>query len=411
LILKETEENNPFATVNFVKASGPLERHNINISPTIGYNAYDGFGLGIVTYSNLFPKENLSYFFNPSYGFSSQDLSGSFAIQKDIFFNTNKNVFLSLGIEGRQYHFESNELFDYDLKYRKFEPIVKLNFRKDVSNFSTIEYNWHSINQEIATFTPDFEVNIDNSNTFNVHQLTYRQRRRKLLFQNDLILQLQYEKYAQPFDSKGEYLKTSFEWNSKIYYANDSKFFIRLYGSYFPINSQRNSSNFADVFTRGSLALTSNGITDYEYDDYFFARTGSGNNASSQIIINDLGFKNTFDTYNSEGMSNNYAFAVNMKVDLPFSIFSFIKIRPYADMAISSTKSVTSDPLENNFYYSGGLSIELGDIGGIYLPLLNDNRLKALYSGSSLLSRFSFKLNLNKLSPWLYNSNPGRLIP
>ncbi|MDB4439113.1 hypothetical protein N9176_02570, partial [bacterium] len=310
----------------------------------------------------------------------------------------------------RQYHFAENELLDYNLKYKKVTPYLKLNFSHDLYNYGQLEYKWHHINREDATFTPSIEVLIDNSN-FNVHQLAYSKYSKKMLSSYDLKIQLQYEKYNQPFENQGEYLKTSFEYNTRLNYNKNSKFFFRFYGSYFPINTQRNSSNFADIFTRGSVALSANGITDYAYDNYYFSRTGEGNSASSQIIIDDLGFKNTFETYSKEGMSNNYAMAVNLKADLPFSILSVIKVRPYIDAALSNTKSVTADPLKNVFYYSAGLAIELGDVAGIYLPLINDDRLKIQYAGSSLFSRVSFKLNLKKLNPWMYSSQPGRLIP
>ena len=408
--LQKMQISDPNVKVNFMKVGGDSRAFNVNVLPMVQHNSYDGLMLGMVAFSDVFPKENISYYFNPNYAFSSQDLAGSFAVQKDIYFKGKALKSFAIGLEGRQYHFAENELLDYNLKYKKVTPYLKLNFSHDLYNYGQLEYKWHHINREDATFTPSIEVLIDNSN-FNVHQLAYSKYSKKMLSSYDLKIQLQYEKYNQLFENQGEYLKTSFEYNTRLNYNKNSKFFFRFYGSYFPINTQRNSSNFADIFTRGSVALSANGITDYAYDNYYFSRTGEGNSASSQIIIDDLGFKNTFETYSKEGMSNNYAMAVNLKADLPFSILSVIKVRPYIDAALSNTKSVTADPLKNVFYYSAGLAIELGDVAGIYLPLINDDRLKIQYAGSSLFSRVSFKLNLKKLNPWMYSSQPGRLIP
>ena len=75
-----------------------------------------------------------------------------------------------------------------------------------------------------------------------------------------------------------------------------------------------------------------------------------------------------------------------------------------------STKAVTAEPLEGKFLYSGGLSLEVGDFFGLYLPVVNSNEFKSNYSGSSLFSRISFKYNLRSLNIWRAMDNPGILL-
>lgn len=395
--------------INLMKVGGSPDAYNVNILPMVQHNSYDGFMLGMVAFSDVFPKENVSFYFSPNYAFSSQDVAGTFAIQKDIYLENKKVKNISIGLEGRRFHFDKNTNLDYDLSYNKAAPYVQLNFKNDFCCFSQLEYKWHHIAKEDVIFSPS-TAEVNGYTKFNVHQLTFRNSKKKFLASSDLKIQLQYEKYDQPFESQGEYLKTSFEYNTKLNYNKDSKLFLRFYGAYFPINSQRNSSNYADVFTRGSIALTANGISDYTYDEYYFSRTGQNNSASSQIVIDDLGFKNTFETYSKEGMSNNFAMAVNLKMDMPFSVLRVLRVRPYFDMALSNRKAVTSDPLENVFYYSGGLSLEVGEIVGLYLPLFNDNNLNLQYAGSNLLSKLSFKINMNKFNLWNYASRPGKFL-
>jgi len=395
---------------NLMKFGGSPEAYNVNFLPMVQHNSYDGFMLGMVAFSDVFPKENVSFYVNPNYAFSSKDITGSFAIQKDINFQDKKFESLSFGLEGRRYHYDKNEAFNYDLNYQKFTPYLRLNFGKGIYDFGLLEYKLHHIQQEDVLFVSGTEALVNGKSIFNVHQLTYRKSSQKYLSSSNIEIQLQYEKYDQPFERTGEYLRSTIEYNTKFNYNKDSRIFFRVYGAYFPINSQRQSSNYADAFTRGSVALTANGISDYTYEEYYFSRTGEGNTASSQIVNDDLGFKNVFETYSKEGMSNNYAFAINAKMDLPFSIMRVLKVRPYFDMALSSRKSVTLDPLKNEFYYSGGLALEMGDILGLYLPLFNSKQLNIQYAGASLFSKLSFKLNLRKLNPWRYAHRPGLFL-
>ena len=388
---------------------GKTERKNINLILTPLYNSYDGISVGMGVFNNIFPQSNTRFFINPNFGFASKDMIGRFAIEKDILIKKGKLRSFRFGLEGKQYHFERNESFNYDLKYRKISPYVGVNLSSGISKNTYLQYKWHHIQQEDVAFD-DLGVTVNEGNKFNKHQIKLTSNTYGKLSKSRFNFLLEYEKYPRPNDETGEYLKTSFDWENDIYYNSNSKFSIRVFGAYFPINSQRQSSSYSNIFTRGSIGLSGQGNVDQSYENLFWSRNGHNGKASSQIFIKDAGFKNTFDNFFSTGMSNDYSLALNLKSDLPFKIFSVLDVKPYLDFAYVSTKAVTSDPLEGTFYYSGGLSLEIGRIAGIYLPLINSDALQLNYAGSNLLSRISVRIDFESLNPWKLSDNPVLLF-
>jgi len=175
------------------------------------------------------------------------------------------------------------------------------------------------------------------------------------------------------------------------------------------MNSERESSAFYNVFSRGSFALTSQGFTDHTFEDYFIARTGDANQDANQIAIAEGGFKNAFGSAFSTGMSNDYLLATNLKVNLPFSIMKVIQLSPYLDLAYSSTKSSNSDPLKGEFYYAGGLAVDFGDVLNFYIPLVHPDIFKSNYAGKGFFAKMSYRFNWDKLSYWKIADNPSIL--
>ncbi|NNE15108.1 MAG: hypothetical protein HKN51_09040, partial [Saprospiraceae bacterium] len=417
--LDYNRSNNNFKLNKVFKKSDPIKFrflgmgsgskiNAVNFIPTLLYNKYDGLMLGSAFYSDLYPQQNFRWFFNPNYGTRSKSLAGSFGLVKDFPLKAENLRNLRIELFGKHFHYL--DILNVDFSYSKLQPAISLNFAKGIYQTSQLEYKMHIISNQ------NFESSLDGmvfkkTNQLRIHQINFRHFKKNALSTNRFQFQLEYEKYDAPFNEMNQYLKASFEVNKRTYYNENSQFFIRLYGGYFIMNDQRESSNFADIFTRGSLALTSNGLTDHTYESYYLNRSALSNkNSPGQFEISDGGFKNTYTDYNTVGMSNDYLLSLNLKSDLPFKILKVISTRPYLDLAYSSTKEVLADPLEGQFYYSAGLSFEIGDIGGIYLPLFNSENLNINYTGSSLFSRLSFRINFNALSPWRYSDEIGRLI-
>ncbi len=382
-------------------------RNTIGLFPHLFYNKSDGLMLGTSLYSAVFPQQDIRYLFSPSYAFGSERFTYVAAVEKDFYFDKKQtnNRKITVTLNSRRFgYFESEETFPLSLAYTKINPSASLHFARDVFHYSSLSYEWNFIRQDLADFEDNaFKVRQQN---YSIHRLNYRKMNLNALRRTHLDFEVQYENYERPFDRKEHYVRTMLTVSNRINYSVNHSFFIRFNAAYFPINTQRNSSSYSSIFTRGSIALGTQAYTDQGFDDYYFDRMG---NTPSQITERFSGFKTAFGPGQSIGMSNDYSFAVNVKIDLPINLPGEFKLRPYFDIAGVRTKSLASEPLKMKAYSSGGLALEIADFIGIYLPLLNSGDLELAYSSDNIFSRVSFKLNLSALNIWKVSDQPAVL--
>ena len=107
------------------------------------------------------------------------------------------------------------------------------------------------------------------------------------------------------------------------------------------------------------------------------------------------------------GFSNDFIFSVNTKADLPVALPKFINIRPYFDLGYFADNRNASIRNSTTWIASGGLSWEIGDILGVYVPLFysggsctdNPNGLNCLMQQrSNILDKVIFNLNIKSLN-------------
>jgi len=392
--------------INFLGGLENNDVHSIDVFPSILYNEYDGLMLGTVLTNTIFPIKNTRWFVTPNYGLKSGRFSGNFKIEKDFLPKQSNLRKWTIGLFGQTFSYREFE--DLNLSYRKLTPEITMHMSKGLFRNSYLQYKAHVINQDFLDFE-DGNPFIDNDWSV-IHQLNFNMESRSRLSRSDMLVQLEYENYDKPFGEKADYLKLSVTNNRSIFYNKNSQVHIRLFGGYFIRNTERESSAFSNVFSKASFALTSQGFTDHLIEELYFARTGNNNDPSSQVTIAEGGFKNAFGSGFTTGFSNDYLLTANLKIDLPLNFLSEIKVRPYIDVAYTSTKEVTADPLEGQFLYSGGLSLEVSDVLGIYIPLINSTAFKSNYGGSKIWNRISFMYNLKAINPWRFQDDPGRLF-
>lgn len=370
-------------------------------SPYGAYNKYDGAMVGVALYNSFFPYNDLRWYVAPSYGLKSGQFGGNGAIEKD-FRGNGKGAIWTVGMEARKYLYDNIDgPFSQELTYTKLVPTVRLTFKSEGSQHKTIDYKLHHI--KIDEFCPDLCQ--PGHIRSNVHQINYRTTNARRLSQMSSLVQLEYESYSNVFGDDQNYLKLSLEHNRSIYYTKGSKIHMRFFGGYFPVNSQRESANYSDAITRGSFALAQTGNTDHTLEGYYFGRNEQEGGFAKQIQIAEGGFKTALGNVNANSLSNNYLLATNLKVDMPFSILG-ARIRPFVDVAYLSNKGQLSEELSGEFYYSGGLALELGEVAGIYFSLLNSDNL----SLGDFSDKISFKVDISKLNFWRMAENPGALL-
>lgn len=386
-------------------------------TPAIGftlgfmYNHYDRFMLGPALYNSVFPQAGFRYQILPAYAFGSRDIMGLMQLEKDLFIARTSSALrkISLGLNAQRFSYFEYFEEDLPLKYYKINPVLTFHFARDMFHYSSLDYQWHHIGQDRLQFDDvDFQAFVTGQQ-FNVHQLNFRWHSQSGLSQTNGHIQMQYEKYGQPFEENNEYLRTTLELRNRRYYNPGSQFFFRFFAGYFPINSRRNSSSYASLFTRGSLALAGQGFNDQVYEDFYFARNGTSQSRSTQIHERHGGFKTAFGAAQTIGMSNDLMMACNLKTDLPWSSGAF-RLRPYLDMAATRSRQLNSDPLEMQFLYSAGISLEIGELAGIYLPVLQSSGLNQAYESRNLFSRLSFKLDMKAMRLKELSDHPGRIV-
>jgi hypothetical protein len=117
------------------------------------------------------------------------------------------------------------------------------------------------------------------------------------------------------------------------------------------------------------------------------------------------------------GYSNSFIGALNLKFDAPIDLPLGLNLRPYLDLGYyDDTRPLGVRPNYNtpdgvvhfsdSYFISGGLSLEIGDYFGIYMPLYfsgseyDPNGLSnSVKQRGDFASRISFNLNLKALNP------------
>ena len=397
----------PRLSTSLLARHGDSQYTNISYLPSLTYNNYDGLMLGALLYNDFYPYNKTRWMVQPSYGINSGDLVGRFAVEHDLKKVKEGAHRFTLGLKGQRFSFA--ELLNSEIipNYYKLEPSVTMHLNKGMLEAASLSYKVHYINREEIDFLENEVENISKL----IHQFNYQSSQPTRLGRADLLIQAEYESYKSFVDAPSEnYLKLGIDYKRRFHYKEHSQFFFRIYGGYFPVNSRRESSSFANVFTQGSIALTQEGYTDHTYENYFLGRTEQSGFVSRQLVESEGGFKMPLSSAFSVGMSNDYLVSVNLKIDAPFGHSDFIKVRPYLDAAMTSTKRVSSADLSTTFLYAGGLAFEIGEVAGLYWPLIYSEEFDAPLAGRNLFSKLSFKLNINKLNPWRLVEQPGILI-
>jgi len=404
LLNNSSEKNKKLPLVRFNNIIQNPLRPSVGLVPHLFFNSYDGLMLGPSLYTSLFPQQDIRYVFSPSFAIGSSEPVGFAAIEKDILLNTENNSRkLSVSLTAKRFNYgQGDELLD-EPAYWKISPKIAWHGKSGLTKYWSLDYRWLLASQQerIVDLT-QLEYR-----TFNAHQINMHLYKANALTVTRMHAQLQFEDYSNIFDQDHSYLRLKYTADLQFYYNKLSRFFLRAYGAYFPHNTRSESSSYSSALTRGSTGISSQGFMDQFYEQLYFERSSLD---ARQIYIEDGGFKTAFGPSRSIGMTNHAMAALNVKVDMPMVLPLNLRIRPYMDMALASTKQLSGDPRETEFYYSGGLSIEMGEVFGVYIPLFNSDNIVSGYDSSKILDRLSFTFNLQALNPWENADHPGKFL-
>ena len=371
--------------------------------PTVSYNTSDGSQLGLAIYNSSFPSKKIRWALSPAYGFDSAKPIGEGWISYDQYLKNNKFRKLQYKLNAKSYSFRNSESLDASLRYTRISPQISLHFKHKLKdNLSSKVYlKTIFLNEEKFVFTEDqFSIGTDQNTIF---RLGYERYNFWNLGPSEFISNLEFQPYTNSVGEKNHYLKLTAAYSKSFFYAPTRSVDFRVWASYFISNTERESANFDGSFVKGSAALIYQGFNDYAYDGYFFNRANQDASLDNQISYQGGGFKTPFGSQYSIGQTNDLAFALNIKSDLPIKTPRIFPLKLFLDVGYYTAKETAEAKLEGKSFYSGGVMLEYG--GGmfsVYLPLLNSQALKDIYDteGIGTLGKVSFKLDLIQFNPW-----------
>ena len=368
------------------------------VVPLLNYNTSDGLLAGAVLYNSTIGPKRWKYMIAPQYGFQSKGLVGHAWTSYDHYLQHPDFRKLVFKLGAKSYHDQYIESIADGSRYLKIDPSVSLHFRHRPDSHKYSKITLKNIN--IAHFGN--EVSETNSST--IFQLRYESFNFYELSPSDLSTVIEYQAYDNVFGESHNYLKLNVSYKKSWLYSPSKKVSFRLFGSYFLMNSRRQSSSYNPLLTKGATALIHQGFNDYSYEEYWFNRGNQQQGIWGQQVSNyGGGFKTALGSQYNIGQTNDLALALNFEVDLPINLPKYLPLGIYVDVGYYTGKNTEMEDLTGNTLLSSGLALNYGEgLFSIYIPFYNNSPISDIHSadGTNLLGKITFRMDLNRYNPW-----------
>ncbi|MFA6149845.1 MAG: M1 family metallopeptidase [Chitinophagaceae bacterium] len=372
-------------------------RNTVFLSPSLGYNAYDGFGLGLLLHNVSLPQNRFQFAIAPLYSFGSKNINGLAAVSyswyprrffQEVRLQTNLKSF-SLGTT------TTNIPEPIFARYFKIAASLEFVFKEN-SLLSKIErkliIRQYNIKEEYFVYTQNPVDSLYRplvSSEHNTYGLIRFQHSNKRTFHPF--------GYSTEAQFGKDFIKLGLDANARIDYdVKNKSFYIRAYaGKFITTNAAANTNRYW-------LNTAYSGTNDYLYDGTYLARNKNEGLLSKQVSMQEGGFKTPTNLYsNPLGRSDDWLISLNFKTDLPFRK---LPIRFYADIS-TFADAKRQNPDGNAVSFAAGLELHLfRDCISIYAPLIMStdysNYLSEMYSKQKFLNSISFSFNIQHFN-WL----------
>jgi hypothetical protein len=305
------------------------------INPYAEWNAYDGLILGGAFYNKSIIRKPFNYNISPTYAFNAKSITGSGSMSYTFYYRDSDFInSIRFGMFAKYSH------YDKDLAYFKYNPAVKINFKRPDPRGVESSYlfaRFVSVDKERPAGISPIE-NPGKYEEYKIFNLRYGYSNPKIIddyrFKADLQLGDKFGKLSSEF----RFRKLT-DWQNRID--------VRLFAGIFLYNNTEN--NYYDFGINSS--------TDYLFDYNFLGRSETSGILSQQIIVNDGAFKTKYDTF-----ANNWLISTNVH----FSIWKFFEI--YGDAGFYSNRSDS-----NKFIWDTGVRFNfVPEILELYFPVYSN---------------------------------------
>jgi hypothetical protein len=328
--------------------------------PRVGYNFYDGLILGIQFQNKAILSKPFEYTIVPTYSFKSNNPSGGFSFNYNLY-PVNKAIYkFTLGVSGSSFH------YDDDFRYNTFNPSATLFFNRKslrTPGYNFLQLKYHIIDKEIA---PGIEKSDEDK--YNLLKLTYNYSKPELL--NDFRFSINAE-FSSFFN------KVSADFRYRKLTKKNRQLDFRWYTGVFLRNSTNSNS---DYFSFGLSKPQ-----DYLFEYKMYGREEDAGFLYQQYFIAEGGFK-SFLKEDHQRYANQWMSTFNTS----FNIWNWVEI--YNDVGLLKNKK---QPIF--FGYESGIRFNfMHEIFELYIPIYSNNGWEMNNNYSEKI-RFSFVLEPLKI--------------
>lgn len=373
----------------------------IFLSPSAGFNYYDGLMAGGFIHNYTLPEPALHFFAAPMYGLKSKKFTflGRAGYTKTSYGPIRK-VDFAIGAA----KFDIREFTDSTgkrnfLDFFKIAPSLRLTFRSKSPLRQTNTYlQWKTY------FFRETSLSFSIDTIKDITIITYPKSDRylnELLFVHEnsrILYPFSYTAKAQQSDG---FIKLTLDMKEYFNFSNGSGLNARIFGGkIFYTNAEPRY-----LFRRYQFNMTGpNGEEDYTYSNYFIGRNRFDGIWSQQIMRGDGAFKVRTDLLNNKaGTSDDWIAALNLDTDIPAAFNPLRIIRGMSLKAFADIGTYSGAWKENSqtgkFLFDAGLQVGIGDLINIYVPLLyskvyRDYYKSTLPEGKRFWNTISFSIDI-----------------
>jgi len=359
----------------------------LNALPSVGWNSYDKFMIGMLTYNPPIPPERFNYLIAPFFSTGTSNLSGqgyvSFSAYPVRFFQQ-----IQLKLSGKRYGYSNY----YEDHYNKLQANVRFKFHNDL----TRDYGSTALNIQTSYVTDltDILAQIHNQGEATIGADYY--------FTTSIIHDYS-DKSINPYSIQGDvewsenFIKATLEANYKLSYYKEEGLSLRLFAGSFLDKTENLPWNYALHLSGG------NGWQDYKYERTYLGRfEGPQDVNANQLFVQQFyPEEGAFSTYSPLGSTQDWLVAFNFKTAVP--VIDALPIHVYGNAgAFGSSREVPETSIANKTWaYETGIKFSFLNMLDIYFPVLTSPNLKKAsnFISSRYGEKIRFHLKFDKLTP------------
>lgn len=351
--------------LNAVFTANRRDESNIAWTPALGLNTSDKLMLGVSLHNMQLTPNKFTFLLTPMYSFGRQNLSG----MGELFYTFTPSSVVRLGKAGVSLKTfkDVDSIARNNANYYAVNPYVNLTFGK---RGPRTKHHNRLLLEGMYKMTRRTATNIEEMGAFADYKYTYQRP-------NHYFVANARASYIRS-NMNDEMARASIEVKYKLnYYLKNKRKYVELRA--FALNNFMYTVNSAYNTNRYAAPLSGRtGAQDLFNEEYYFGRnevTGMWSNQHNQDMGNFGSASNL--------SANEWMVTTNFYAPLPV-LTSLVGV--FGDYGVLSNNGVQST------VYDLGLGIRLGDILGVYFPLVQSNNLQQSTFGQSI--KFSLKLNL-----------------